>query len=459
MAKKIKITCDTASMMPLNDLEAFQGKLKSITEAEFEKLKSAILKYGFSFPVFVWRKSILDGHQRVQAVKRLIDDGYALEGGMLPVALIEAKDRKEAAEKLLLINSRYAKIEQDGFDFFMQDFDIDVADMSRLLDIPEIDFDVEEEEFEGNTDPDDVPEVEETPITKMGDIWLLGSHRLMCGDSTKIDDVEKLMNGEKADLIFTSPPYDNQRTYDLEEEIDWPKLMSDVFGNLICTDDCQVLVNLGLIHKDNEVYCYWNSFIDFMRDDGWRFFGWYVWDKLESMPGDFNGRLNPRHEWIFHFNRDNKKLNKILDCKTAGLLLHGTGFRKSNGKMQGKLNDDGLKTNDKKILESIITNSPFKHVKTNKINHPAMFPIGLVEQIIETFPNNMIYEPFSGSGTTIIAAQQTGRKCYAMEISPQYVQVAVKRWQDFSGKDAVLERTGETFKEVQDSVLVHNNHL
>lgn len=144
----IKITCDAATTMPIDDLEAFQGKLKSITEAEFEKLKVAILKYGFSFPVFVWRKSILDGHQRVQAVKRLIDDGYELEGGMLPVVLIEAKDRKEAAEKLLLINSRYAKIDQDGFDFFVQDFDIDVVDMSGLLEIPEIY--IETIDFEGN---------------------------------------------------------------------------------------------------------------------------------------------------------------------------------------------------------------------------------------------------------------------------------------------------------------------
>ena len=86
------------------------------------------------------------------------------------------------------------------------------------------------------------------------------------------------------------------------------------------------------------------------------------------------------------------------------------------------------------------------------IDHPAMFPPGLVEQIIKTFPNNLIYEPFSGSGTTIIAAQQTGRKCYAMEISPQYVDVAIKRWQDFTGKDAVSERTGETFEMIKNAV-------
>lgn len=146
MEKKIRITCDTASMMPIDDFEAFQGKLKSITEAEFEKLKSAILKYGFSFPVFVWRKSILDGHQRVQAVKRLIDDGYELEGGMLPVALIQAKDRKEAAEKLLLINSRYATIGQDGFDWFVEDFDLDLSELDDFLEIPEVDISFKDEQ-------------------------------------------------------------------------------------------------------------------------------------------------------------------------------------------------------------------------------------------------------------------------------------------------------------------------
>ncbi len=142
----IKITCDAATTMPIDDLEAFQGKLKSITETEFEKLKSAILKYGFSFPVFVWRKSILDGHQRVQAVKRLIDDGYELEGGMLPVALIQAKDRKEAAEKLLLINSRYATIEQDGFDWFVEDFDLDLSELDDFLEIPEVDINFKDEQ-------------------------------------------------------------------------------------------------------------------------------------------------------------------------------------------------------------------------------------------------------------------------------------------------------------------------
>lgn len=108
---KIKITCDSGAVEEIENLEMFQGKLKSIDAAAFDKLKQSILRYGFSFPIFIWDGNILDGHQRLAAVKSLIGEGHTIEGGMLPVVHIEARDKKEAAEKLLLINSRYAKID------------------------------------------------------------------------------------------------------------------------------------------------------------------------------------------------------------------------------------------------------------------------------------------------------------------------------------------------------------
>jgi DNA modification methylase len=446
MSKKIKITCKTEKYLHIDELESFQGELKSIDDEAMEKLKGSILKYGFSFPIFVWRYSILDGHQRLEAVKRLIDDGYKMDDRRLPVVEIQAKNETEAAEKLLLINSRYATIDQSGFDSFVADYSIDLGEIEGLLEIPEIDFSLPEDEFEGNTDPDDIPEVEETPVSKMGDIWILGDHRLMCGDSTDEDDIERLMNGEKVNLIFTSPPYDNQRTYELAEEINWNDLMSKAFGHDIYSDNCQILVNLGLIHKDGEVYRYWDWFIDFMRESGWRFFGWYVWDKLNAICGDFKGRLNLRHEWIFHFNKKGIKLNKTIPCKRFGDKANGTGVRLKNGKLKGALTGDGKPINEFKIIESVITQDPEK--ARLGINHPAMFPIKLPKKILETFPCKNIYEPFSGSGTTIIAAEQTGRRCFAMELSPNYVDVAVKRWQEFTGKDAVMESNGKTFNDI-----------
>lgn len=177
--KKIKITCDTTDMMPLNSLESFQGELKIISDEELAKLESAIIKYGFSFPIFVWGKSILDGHQRIKAVKRLLDAGYKLEGNMLPVAWIKAENRREAAEKLLLINSRYAKIDQSGFDFFIEDFEIDLEDFGSMLEIPEIDF-----SFEFENDVNDEPTQKEEILYSVDE----PRHRVENGDKYLIDD-------------------------------------------------------------------------------------------------------------------------------------------------------------------------------------------------------------------------------------------------------------------------------
>lgn len=140
-SKKIKITCDIKSFVPIDHLVKFQGDLKTIEPEAIEKLKKSIVKYGFSFPIFMWQLKILDGHQRIEAVISLIKDGYELENNVLPVVPIKAKNEKEAAEKLLLINSRYAKIRQLGFDLFVEEFKLDIIDMGGLLDIPEIDFD------------------------------------------------------------------------------------------------------------------------------------------------------------------------------------------------------------------------------------------------------------------------------------------------------------------------------
>lgn len=146
MKKSISITCKTGELIEIAKLERFQGDLKEITPEAMEKLKASIIKYGFSFPIFVWQTKILDGHQRLEAAKQLIKDGYMLKGGKLPVVQIEANSDQEAAEKLLLINSRYAQMTQAGFDAFVTDFDIDLSGFSGLLEIPEIEFDFSNED-------------------------------------------------------------------------------------------------------------------------------------------------------------------------------------------------------------------------------------------------------------------------------------------------------------------------
>lgn len=421
--RRIRITCESSGLMTLDELENFQGELKSIDAESFKKLKMSIEKYGFSFPIFVWGGSILDGHQRLAAVRSLVAEGWELDGGRLPVVLIEAKDRKEAAEKLLLINSRYAEIEQTGFDQFVENYGIDFDDIADLIEIPEIDLSLPDELFEGNTDPDDVPEVEETPVSKEGDIWILGDHRLMCGDSRKVENVERLMGGEKADLCFTSPPYAmNEKIIGKKQKDSNRKIYLEYndnivdFYDLISSADkfCDYsAINLQL-NADNR-----QNFIKYLNDIGSKLIDIMVWYKHTTAPNFHPSILSRGYEFLIIYGRK--------DAKTVHIPLsdwHGT-------------------------INNVIDIDSRRWAEYRDI-HKATMPVEFAKYTIGEVFNlaDKILEPFSGTGTTIIAAEQTNRRCFAMEISPQYVDVAVKRWQDFTGEKAVLESTGETFEEV-----------
>jgi len=185
---------------------------------------------------------------------------------------------------------------------------------------------------------DAIPDPPAEPITQPGDIWALGKHRLCCGDATDPDVVAKLMQGEQATLMFTSPPYAQQRDYGAAKDKvgDWDALMQGVFTAAPVTDDVQLLVNLGLVHRDGEWMPYWEGWVEWMRSSGWRRFGWYVWDQGPGLPGDWNGRLAPSHEFIFHFNRAPRKAHKTVPSKHAGETLGGGGLRTMDGHVRPK---------------------------------------------------------------------------------------------------------------------------
>ena len=137
--KIIPITCQGQKYLPIDQLKTFQGNLKELSEDEFEKLKRSILKYGFSFPVFVWQEFMMDGHQRIFTVNKLLQEGYAI--GNIPVVEIEARDKTEAAEKLLVLDSRYAKITEDGLSEFANEKDLDFGALVDDLELPDFDMD------------------------------------------------------------------------------------------------------------------------------------------------------------------------------------------------------------------------------------------------------------------------------------------------------------------------------
>jgi DNA modification methylase len=163
-----------------------------------------------------------------------------------------------------------------------------------------------------------------------------------------------------------------------------------------------------------------------------------VWDQGPGLPGDWGGRLSPAFEFIFHFNKSSIKVNKIKDTIWGGHKNHGSGLRSKNGDVKG-YSHAGKEVQLKKIPDSVIRVMRHK-ARGIEISHPAVFPVDFAGEMILSFTdtNDLIYDPFSGSGTTIIACEQLGRRCRAVEISPAYVAVALQRWADATGKTPVL---------------------
>ena len=290
---------------------------------------------------------------------------------------------------------------------------------------------------------DEVPEPPVVPITKPGDLWLLGRHRVLCGDSTKAEDVGRLMAGKKADLCFTSPPYGQQRDYTKEGKEkcqDWDALMCGVFANLPMSPAGQVLVNLGLIHRDGEWIPYWDGWIEWMRTQGWRRFGWYVWDQGSGLPGDWAGRLAPSHEFVWHFNR---QAVKPMHCvpKQADSIRDRTGdaAMRMGATSTQRATSGKSSLNTHKIPDSIFRIQRQCGRIESGDYHPAVFPVAFPMAAMEAWDGD-VYEPFCGSGTTLIAAEQLNRTCYGMEISPQYCDVIVKRWENLTGQNATLAK-------------------
>ena len=404
---------------------------RSISAHQAEALKRSIDRWGFVEPIVANKRTgkIVGGHQRVDAA-------LALAVQKVPVHWVDLDEDSEKALNIALnkisgewnndtLAELLADLEQSGQD--LEDLGFDADELQKLIDMaaPKPDL---------MGDLDEIPEPPAEPITQPGDVWQMGDHRLMCGDSTKAEDVAKLMNGAKADLCFTSPPYGQQRDYDEASDVsDWDALMQGVFSAFddAMASDGQVLVNLGLIHKDGEWQPYWNGWVEWMRGQGWKRFGFYVWDQGPGMPGINQGRLSSSHEFVFHFCKTPKPSVEWVHCLKPGSPSSGAQ-RSKDGSMRSK-NKGEVKSHKK--ADSIFRVMRQKARDEESRKHPATFPVGFACEAIQSWPG-VIFEPFSGSGTTILAAEQEGSKAYAMEISPAYCDVAVRRWEQATGHKA-----------------------
>lgn len=401
------------------------------SDRNIESIVASLRRFGQQKPIVVDKSGVVRaGNGTLEAAKRLGWETIAVVESQLVGADMSAyaiADNRTA--ELAEWDDEILKATIEGLDDALREAaGFDLSELDELL-----------KEANQEILEDEVPEPPVEPITKPGDLWLLGNHRLLCGDSTKTEDVKRLMAGAKADLCFTSPPYAQQRDYTEEGKAkvaDWDGLMRGVFGNLPMTDSGQVLVNLGLIHREGEWIPYWDSWIQWMRDQGWRRFGWYVWDQGSGLPGDWSGRLAPSHEFIWHFNKQAVKPQHCVP-KQADSIRDRTGdaaMRMGANKTQ-RATSGKASLNTHKIPDSVLrVQRQCGKIETGDY-HPAVFPVAFPRTVMEAW-HGVAYEPFCGSGSTLIAAEQLNRKCYGMEISPAYCDVIVKRWETLTGKQA-----------------------
>lgn len=423
---KIEIKCKGAKTLDHKKMVPFQGELKDLSDQDYEKLKKNILELGFSEPISVWLKSgkhyLLNGHQRHRAIIKMVKEGYKCPP--LPVNLIEAKDIKQAKKKVLSLTSQFGEMTKSGLEQFMIDADISFEEIKESFRFPEISFD----DFEtpvnnlGQCDEDEVPE-QVPAVSVLGDLYELGEHRLLCGDSTSIDAVEKLMNNEKADMVFTSPPYNGNTRFN-------PGKGGSGFGGG---------KNLGPLYENDQDNKSSEEYVEFTQSVLNNCFavlnGFLFWN--------VNYNSNSRAEFI-------KQIVPYLDQLVETICWKKTALPVPHGLTRTWEPIFVFSSFDKakRIGHANQTEFNFWDISNSgalEKSHRAAYPVALPEKGIALCDPKNVLDPFGGSGSTLIACEKTNRKCFMMELDPHYIDIIVSRYVKYTGNSSV-KRNGKNIK-------------
>lgn len=429
MSKKSVTLCTVHTYLKVEDLLPYPNNPRTISRDRLDLMKRSIVEKGFYEPILVHKrdKTVLAGNHRLQAVKELMAEGYAFtnhlgETDVLPVVEEDVSD-EVALGILLETNNHYAEwvdellqrtlaeakeagLSMDAFGFTQAQLDgfiFKAIEESKTTVVGE-----HERTRTALTDEDDIPEVEVSRVAT-GQIWKLDDHRLMCGSCTDQLDVDRLFDGESVDITFTSPPYNIGRSPNGDEQKyrndsddksaeDFREFLTS-FTRLALGVSQFVFVNIQSL-AGNKV-----SLIEYLYDNRDIFSDTIIWDKLTAEPAMGKNILNSQFEYVHIFS---KRALRVIGTK----------------EFRGTLSNV-FQMNSRQDKE---------YAKT----HKATFPVVFAEHFVRSFSNDSVYDPFCGSGSTLIACEKSMRKCYGMEIDPHYCSIILERWEKYTGKKAEL---------------------
>tara|TARA_R110000868_G_scaffold410518_2_gene698945 strand:- start:5508 stop:6764 length:1257 start_codon:yes stop_codon:yes gene_type:complete len=405
--------------LPVTSLTPTARNARTHSPAQIAQIGRSIREFGWTNPILIDEdRVIIAGHGRLEAARSV---------GMADVPTITLSGLTDAQKRALVIADNKLALNAGWDDDLLRlelddlkglDFDVSLIGFSDL----ELDA-ILADKTSGLTDPDDAPDVQAEAVTQLGDVWLLGRHRIVCGDSTDADVVAKALAGVKPHLMVTDPPYGvsydatwrgkaghatmgKNRTgiVEADDRPDWREAWALFPGNI-------AYVWHGGLHS--------GTVAESLSSCGFNLRAQIIWNKsvMAMSRGDYHWKHEPcwyAVKGTGHWAGDRKQTT-VWDLKSPIHIMSGSDEKKTE--------------------------------------HPTQKPVECMKRPIEnnSSPGQAVYEPFSGSGTTIVAAEMTARCCHAIELSPAYVDVAVRRWQAFTGHSATLEGDGRSFADIEGS--------
>lgn len=404
------------------DLIPYAMNSRTHSEEQVAQIAASIREFGFTNPVLIDEaNNLIAGHGRVLAARKLNLD-------QVPAVVVTGLDenRRRAlviADNKLALNAEW---DQEKLVAELQSMSVDMQQLAGFSQ-DELLALLKPTQVDGLTDEDAVPEVPEDPVTVLGDVWLLGRHRLMCGDSTSLDAVERLMDGRKADMVLTDPPYGVSFVGVKGSMYSAGKKAGKNSAQMIKADD---------LRGDDLAQLFLDSIScasDFSKDGAAMYIFFAINRSVETLAGLSGVGLEVRN-WLiwdkgnvgFHAMGAQYKPNyeAFLYCHKTGKSPPWYGGQKEQTIWRHPVEREGL--------------------------HPTMKPVSLLQRALQnnSKQGDEVIDLFGGSGSTLIACEKTARDCRMMELDPKYCDVIVKRWQDFTGEAATHAESGKAFDEV-----------